>query len=86
MDLALNNLQRLICHKTQQTKPNLYTYRFRCVNCCDFKLSSSHIRFVCFKFCLLCNNQESVGSPSVKKAAHRFGNGMLYCWHSYLKP
>ena len=22
MDLALNNLQRLICHKTQQTKPN----------------------------------------------------------------
>ena len=25
MDLALNNLQRLICHKTQQTKPNLPT-------------------------------------------------------------
>ena len=24
MDLALNNLQRLICHKTQQTKPNHY--------------------------------------------------------------
>ena len=23
MDLALNNLQRLICHKTQQTKPSL---------------------------------------------------------------
>ena len=22
MDLALNNIQRLICHKTQQTKPN----------------------------------------------------------------
>ena len=22
MDLALNNLQGLICHKTQQTKPN----------------------------------------------------------------
>ena len=22
MDLALNNLQRLICHKTQQTKSN----------------------------------------------------------------
>ena len=22
IDLALNNLQRLICHKTQQTKPN----------------------------------------------------------------
>ena len=30
MDLALNNLQRLICHKTQQTKPNhiLYTHMF----------------------------------------------------------
>ena len=28
MDLALNNLQRLICHKTQQTKPNLY---LRCI-------------------------------------------------------
>ena len=27
MDLALNNLQRLICHKTQQTKPNqTYTH------------------------------------------------------------
>ena len=26
MDLALNNLQRLICHKTQQTKP--YGYRY----------------------------------------------------------
>ena len=23
MDLALNNLQGLICHKTKQTKPNL---------------------------------------------------------------
>ena len=22
MDLALDNLQKLICHKTQQTKPN----------------------------------------------------------------
>ena len=25
MDLALNNLQRLICHKTKQTKPNQFT-------------------------------------------------------------
>ena len=24
MDLVLNNLQRLICHKTQQTKPSLW--------------------------------------------------------------
>ena len=26
MDLALNNLQMLICHKTQQTKPNHFQY------------------------------------------------------------
>ena len=26
MDLALNNVQGFICHKTQQTKPNLKTY------------------------------------------------------------
>ena len=25
MDLVLNNLQRLICHKTQQTKPNQFS-------------------------------------------------------------
>ena len=24
MDLAVNNLQRLICHKTQQTKPIIF--------------------------------------------------------------
>ena len=29
MDLALNNLQRLICHKTHQTKPNLVFYKDR---------------------------------------------------------
>ena len=28
MDLALNNLQRLICHKTKQTKPNLDLFFF----------------------------------------------------------
>ena len=25
MDLALNNLQRLICHKTHETKPEIYS-------------------------------------------------------------
>ena len=25
MDLALNKLQRLICHKTKQTKPNQFS-------------------------------------------------------------
>ena len=28
MDLALNNLQRLICHKTQPTKPNQTMYSY----------------------------------------------------------
>ena len=28
MDLALNNLQRLIYHKTQQTKPNQTKFEF----------------------------------------------------------
>ena len=32
MDLALNNLQRLICHKTQQTKPS-----------CNVKISENKI-------------------------------------------
>ena len=27
MDLALNNLQRLICHKTQQTIPIKWTHK-----------------------------------------------------------
>ena len=28
MDLALNNLQRLICHKTQQTQTQTQTHSF----------------------------------------------------------
>ena len=28
IDLALNNLQRLICHKTQQTKPKIHKEAF----------------------------------------------------------
>ena len=35
MDLALNNLQRLICHKTQQTKPNF-----------DLKFSLDSVGFI----------------------------------------
>ena len=33
MDLALNNLQRLICHKTKQTKPNLLSYQQYYMTC-----------------------------------------------------
>ena len=29
MDLALNNLHRLICHKNQPTKPNHVLYYFK---------------------------------------------------------
>ena len=32
MDLALNNLQRLICHKTKQTKPNHDLIRFSMIS------------------------------------------------------
>ena len=35
MDLALNNLQRLICHKTQQTKPS-YFKPYDCVQTNDY--------------------------------------------------
>ena len=43
MDLALNNLQRLICHKTHQTKPsffkmwhlNMAYFTILTVNCLD---------------------------------------------------
>ena len=31
MDLALNSLQRLICHKTKQTKPNQTNYIIICL-------------------------------------------------------
>ena len=32
MDLALNNLQGLICHKTQQTKPNEWIKTFKWIS------------------------------------------------------
>ena len=41
MDLALKNLQRLICHKTKQTKPNIYICIYRNESdrkCCKFTL------------------------------------------------
>ena len=47
MNLALNNLQRLICHKTQQTKPNcckeikILTYDYTAIyRCLSTRLSS----------------------------------------------
>ena len=36
MDLALNNLQRLICHKTQTTnQPTIYIYIYIIMSCCS---------------------------------------------------
>ena len=43
MDLALNNLQRLICHITQQTKPN----------------QSDYLRYLLFRFLCLMAYQPS---------------------------
>ena len=45
MDLALNNLQRLICHKTQQTKPNNKHHKQQAIsyNCMPKLLCKSSI-------------------------------------------
>ena len=47
MDLALNNLQRLICHKTQQTKPNLLSFLLFLTNF-SFFYSSLFLSFFIF--------------------------------------
>ena len=41
MDLVLNNLQRLICHKTQQTKPSFFIGR---ISLCLFFAASHQTR------------------------------------------
>ena len=38
MDLALNNLQRLICHKTQQTKPNQWALELSKIQTASFRI------------------------------------------------
>ena len=43
MDLALNNLQRLICHKTKPTNPSIMIH---------FELISSHIKLYCAFICV----------------------------------
>ena len=48
MDLALNNLQRLICHKTQQTKPNHHPPYSPDLAPCDFWLFSK-LRGCCYE-------------------------------------
>ena len=53
MDLVLNNLQRLICHKTQQTKPN-QSGNDTVTQCylLLYKLNRS-IMVKCFSYCIL---------------------------------
>ena len=47
MDLALNNLQRLICHKTQQTKSNQTNLSsFFCTQFFDIKQHNAKIKKV----------------------------------------
>ena len=47
MDLALNNLQRLICHKTKQTKVTLLP-KFRNISCCSTMwVGRQSRRFLC---------------------------------------
>ena len=45
MDLALNNLQRLICHKTQQTKPN-QNYMIRIINTYEKDLAFNNLQWL----------------------------------------
>ena len=43
MDLALNNLQRLICHKTQPTKPKLID-SYNTIMCKLFLIKTSYLK------------------------------------------
>ena len=48
MDFALNNLQGLICHKTQQTKPK-YGELAKMLDC-DIVVGSNYFRAFTFTF------------------------------------
>ena len=50
MDLALNNLQRLICHKTQQTKPITSFIVYLLFN---FYLIFTILLFIIYQFILI---------------------------------
>ena len=55
MDLALNNLQRLICHKTKQTEPNHHPERKTIAEhfyCGKHTTTSYNTRKTNFDFCL----------------------------------
>ena len=56
MDLALNNLERLICHKTHQTKPNL---KVNIVPWLEFELAF-------FKAAVKHFSHYAMGTPSKK--------------------
>ena len=46
MDLALNNLQRLIRHKTHQTKPNLQSLSSPIFSLSFFFLKESYVEII----------------------------------------
>ena len=52
MDLALNNLQKLICHKTKQTKP-IYLVAIYLVVSCVFFIGLVWFRFMAFQLLLV---------------------------------
>ena len=58
MDLALNNLQRLICRKTQQTKPNQINLILFCFIFILFYFIFK-LKYV-FKMCILINDIFSI--------------------------
>ena len=46
MDLALNNLQRLICHKTNQTKSKKKQQTYSSVKCLEYKRKYFDIKYL----------------------------------------
>ena len=44
--------------RSTEREKHIHTYRLRWVIFCCFKLLISLMRFVCFKFCLLCSKSE----------------------------
>ena len=62
MDLALNNLQRLMCHKTKQTKPNQLNFLLYFMSNTFFFYPSYHSLSLFFFSWSRCNRENSMFS------------------------
>ena len=82
MDLALNNLQRLICHKTLQTKPKIIIYRSRNREGGSFRNRDIKLIKISLKSCNIQSSQKYVVFLAIEKITRLTG---LYV-HSYRQP